>query len=184
MTQEIYNKSNCEKMSNSEVEKLKGNMKFVLTFPENCDGCRLCELACAMKHYKVTNPSKSRVSIIRLEPKTHSLAVCVHCVKPKCMDVCPEDAISKDSNTGLVSIDPEKCTGCGLCIQACPWNVPRIEPESGIAIICDLCDSSPVCVEVCPNKALEYGTWSRYSQRRQSIEAKLKSEILQKQEED
>jgi len=38
-----------------------------------------------------------------------------------CEEVCPFDAIHI-GDKGLPIVDIEKCTGCGLCVQACPQN--------------------------------------------------------------
>lgn len=42
--------------------------------------------------------------------------------KTNCQNACIFDAISINLNTNKVSIDDSKCTGCGLCIDACPNN--------------------------------------------------------------
>ena len=51
-----------------------------------------------------------------------------------------------------ISIDKERCTGCGLCVQACPFgsiemvgNYPEIKDD------CRLCNA---CVEACPEGAI------------------------------
>ena len=46
-------------------------------------------------------------------------AGCTACAK--CIDKCPEQAISEVelSTEWVIYIDPEKCTGCGECIDAC-----------------------------------------------------------------
>jgi len=45
-----------------------------------------------------------------------------------CYDACPHDAIRI---TTRVAIDPVDCTGCGLCVQACPSGA--LEPRLAIA---------------------------------------------------
>ncbi len=45
-----------------------------------------------------------------------------------CLDVCPHDAVRI---TSRVAIDPVECTGCGLCVQACPSGA--LEPRLSIA---------------------------------------------------
>ncbi len=45
-----------------------------------------------------------------------------------CMDVCPVDAIHKDEQKRIVTIDPEACIGCGLCAKECPQVVIEIVP--------------------------------------------------------
>ncbi|HLU83787.1 MAG TPA: 4Fe-4S binding protein [Trueperaceae bacterium] len=45
-----------------------------------------------------------------------------------CFDACPHDAVRI---TNRVSIDPVDCSGCGLCVQACPSGA--LEPRLSIA---------------------------------------------------
>ena len=37
-----------------------------------------------------------------------------------CYSICPFEAISLDTNTGLVMVDIEKCQVCGICASICP----------------------------------------------------------------
>jgi anaerobic dimethyl sulfoxide reductase subunit B (iron-sulfur subunit) len=77
--------------------------------------------------------------------------------------VCPAGAISKDADSGIVLIDKTLCIGCKLCIDACPYDVPQfLEAELKVGK-CDFCQDllgigeNPVCVDSCPQFALEYG---------------------------
>ena len=67
-------------------------------------------------------------------------------------------------------VDESKCTGCQLCLDACPFTPRRIiwHPGKGRAIKCDLCldtpywderggpDGKQICVEVCPQQAIRF----------------------------
>ncbi len=92
---------------------------------------------------------------------------CLHCAEPSCMSICPANAISKQQKDGIVVVNQEACLGkeaCGLCKEACPYNVPQFSAEEGAKMqMCDLCmdrweeDKKPVCVEACPMRALDAG---------------------------
>ncbi len=79
------------------------------------------------------------------------------------MAKCPSGAIAKDADTGLVSIDAETCTGSGVCVETCPYNVPVLNEETKLGMKCDGCAErvaggmQPICVEACPVRALEFG---------------------------
>jgi len=50
-------------------------------------------------------------------------------------------------------VDREKCTGCGICVDACP--VESIAVENGKAKIdAEKCVDYGRCVEECPNEAI------------------------------
>ncbi|MDR1509536.1 MAG: ferredoxin family protein [Synergistaceae bacterium] len=56
----------------------------------------------------------------------------------------------------IEKIDREKCTGCGICVDACPMDVLRLGKESGKAEIryvkdCVCCYN---CEEDCPPGAV------------------------------
>jgi NADPH-dependent glutamate synthase beta subunit-like oxidoreductase len=51
------------------------------------------------------------VRVIEKAPSFKPL-FCHHCTEPDCALACPEDAITKDPETGVVLHDTEKCTGC------------------------------------------------------------------------
>ncbi|CAO0820155.1 Caffeyl-CoA reductase-Etf complex subunit CarE [Desulfarculales bacterium] len=49
-------------------------------------------------------------------------------------------------------IDKEKCSGCGACIDACPFEALRlIDDKTRVSEACTLCST---CVDVCPEGAL------------------------------
>ncbi|MDP8219511.1 MAG: 4Fe-4S binding protein, partial [Candidatus Theseobacter exili] len=45
-----------------------------------------------------------------------------------CVKVCNFDAIRMNSNN-LPEIDEKKCTGCGLCVKACPRSIITLIPK-------------------------------------------------------
>ena len=51
-----------------------------------------------------------------------------------------------------VKVDEEKCTGCGICVEACPLDAIIIDQVAKIdAAICTDCCS---CIAECPNDAI------------------------------
>ena len=46
------------------------------------------------------------------------------------------------------------CSGCGLCVEACPYEARALSPWKGIATVnAALCQGCGACAVVCPNKA-------------------------------
>ena len=126
---------------------------------EKCVGCRTCEVACSLKNAGESNPTRSRIRVIRYE-KTgyyHNYVpmVCQQCSNPLCMEACPVNSISRNLETGAMEVDSETCVGCRVCSMACPIGGVSIDPATDVAFKCDLCgDRNPRCVQSCPKRAL------------------------------
>jgi len=114
-----------------------------------CTGCRRCEIACTLHHEGAIWPEASRVRVFMLIPGVEIPHLCVQCTDYPCVEACPLDALSVDEETSAVLVDRDKCTGCGVCIEACPGNIPHIHPRDNYVLICDLCGGDPECVKVC-----------------------------------
>jgi len=80
--------------------------------------------------------------------------LCEQCSGHPCTDACPEDALSRDDTTGIISVDEDLCTGCGACAEVCPYHAIRLDPETEVPLICDLCAGDPYCVQHCVPEAL------------------------------
>lgn len=135
---------------------------------ERCVDCRACVTAC-----KSVNGIELGIAWRRVTtawkgsfPKTTFQSVsmtCNHCGKPACVAVCPQKAISKRSEDGIVIVDRSKCIGCRTCGTACPYQAPQYGKE-GLMQKCSLClgrviaGRQPACVSTCPAGALSFGT--------------------------
>jgi len=123
-----------------------------------CTGCRTCEMICSLKNEGVIAPSLSRIRVYCYPPGLDIPTVCVQCLKAACVDACPQNAIMKDEELGIVIIDEKLCTGCGLCVEACPAKAIAIHPTRKVAFKCQLCMGEAPCVEACPANALSLYT--------------------------
>ena len=134
------------------------NQKVLVFEPKKCIGCRLCEQMCVMTHFEVTNPKKSRIRIIRDDEKQLDSAIYCHsCVDAKCIEACEFAALSRDSETGAILVNEGNCVACRKCIEECPYDHPIMHPSEDYVLICDLCNGSPACVEICPENAITIG---------------------------
>ena len=84
----------------------------------------------------------------------------------------------KDPETGVVSINEDRCTGCGECVVACPYGAMGYDPIDHHALKCDLCHDrrevglKPACATVCPGSAITFGA-------RDEVEACTLSDAVQ-----
>jgi len=141
--------------------------EYLIDFdPGRCTQCHGCEIACkawrelgyGVQYRRVLNLWQGEYPNV----KNASLSLaCLHCVEPACAAACPENAISKSEKDGLVIVDESICNGCGVCADACTFEVPQFG-ENGIMQKCDRCCDqqlgpvAPPCVDTCPGKALSY----------------------------
>ena len=150
------------------MAKIKGKKSPVsvriLHDPQVCTGCGLCDLMCSLCHEGEQGQALSRAELVgdRLTAE-FTFNVCRQCPSPSCYDACPfkDKALCIDEVTGVKYINAEECDGCGECIEACPFDPPRIKlhPEKNVAFMCDLCRGradGPICVEYCSFNALTY----------------------------
>ena len=142
-------------------------MRRIYIKEEFCIGCHLCEVYCQLQHsqsrdlikaFKMESPRPlPRLRIEEKRPVSFSVR-CQHCDESPCVYACLTGALSRDPNSGVVTVDEERCIGCWTCILVCPFGAIRQEPQQRKMVKCDLCqgEDMPVCVTNCPNEALVY----------------------------
>lgn len=144
---------------------------YIKWSPDECAACSRCLMACAAYHNGAVAP---QLSAIKWEENDYFYGFrfrkplfCQQCTQPECYFACPlkDEALCIDETTGTRYINQDKCNGCGICVEACPFEVPRISIDMSVPIAerkafkCDLCkdrNGEPVCVEVCNRQALTF----------------------------
>jgi len=141
-------------------------MKVIGVHMESCTGCKTCELYCAAERgsegkslLKAVQESPLPQPRLRVEGEsgTPIPLQCRHCLDAPCLDACLAGALVRDEKTNLVVIREDRCIACWTCTAFCPYGVIFPWPERKIALKCDRCGymEEPVCVDVCPTRALE-----------------------------
>ena len=104
-------------MSNSSVKSQKLRSPFInaadgKTYTEKCAICRMCELICSLRHYNVSNPRRSRITIEFDEHGSIKQQVSLQCPTHPCVDACPRGALLLDRALQIYTVDPDRCDGC------------------------------------------------------------------------
>lgn len=161
---------------------------------KRCVACATCVVGCKvennlpqeMRWNRVINeggenPDSPSGTYPELKMSCYTLS-CQHCSEPACVDVCPTGASYVDEATGIVLVDAEKCIGCSVCQEACPYDVRQLQegepvyftdfPVGGPGVAAHVADTMekctfchhrlqrgelPFCVEVCPGRARFFG---------------------------
>jgi Fe-S-cluster-containing dehydrogenase component len=145
-----------------------------------CNGCYNCQVSCKDEHVandwspiakpqpdtgqfwtKVTDMVRGTVPKVKV---TYHHSICQHCDDAPCIKACPQEAIYKRPD-GIVIIDPDRCRGNQLCLEACPYeNVIYFNDDLNIAQKCTFCAhliddgwTEPRCSDACPTGAFAFG---------------------------
>ena len=119
-----------------------------------CTGCRACEMACSAFHakprYSSINPAKSRIRIVSDEINDEYVPI-------RAGDYTPSECNGRH----IYTINGKEYSECSFCGASCPSRDYFIEPDSGLPLKCDMCESippleQPWCVKVCGEHALTY----------------------------
>lgn len=115
-----------------------------------CTGCFTCAVACKDWHDTPAGPANWMRILYREDGKfpkifvSHVASPCYHCAEPVCSFVCPNEALTKREEDGIVIVDRDKCREektCGIisesamgpdflygeseapCVAACPASL-------------------------------------------------------------
>lgn len=126
-------------------------IKLSVENPQLCVGCQLCMYACSRR----SGNGGLGLSAISVRSsggmsKGFTIVVCRCCEDAPCVEACPEKALIQ-IKTGGIRLLKDKCTGCGLCRDACIigavfWDSVNRQP--------DICVQCGQCALFCPHHVL------------------------------
>ncbi len=141
-------------------------MKEIFVRLDRCQGCRSCEMACAVENsnskslYGAISEKPVPVRRLYVEQAMDQKVplVCRHCEDAPCVAVCRTGAMSQSPLTGIVDRDADRCVGCWMCAMVCPYGVIGRQSEARVAVKCDRCKDLqvPACVNACPTNTLVF----------------------------
>jgi Fe-S-cluster-containing hydrogenase component 2 len=132
---------------------VKGTLRLELD-AERCTGCWLCAIYCSVRTRGQVDPARASITVLHND-RTYQRTpfTCLQCPSMPCAAACPLGAITRQA-TGALTVDPELCVACGLCVDACPYGNMLLFAEDAHASKCDLCAGDPQCAAVCPQGAI------------------------------
>ena len=89
--------------------------------------------------------------------------LCNHCTQPACVEACPNGAMFKRAEDGLVLRDEDRCKGARTCARACPYKKIYFNATRGVSQHCIGCfprleqGVAPACVRQCPGRGAFVG---------------------------
>jgi benzoyl-CoA reductase subunit BamC len=129
-------------------------VKVIKIDVDKCNGCRACEVICSAFHaspkYSSNNPERSRIRLVHDPLKDLYLPV-------QAGEYTKAECTGRDKYV----IDGKEYDECDFCRASCPSRDLFKEPDSGLPLKCDMCESDPplaepMCVQWCLNDALTY----------------------------
>ncbi len=132
-----------------------------------CIGCHACTVACKTEHDVPVGQFRTWVKYVdkgEYPSTTREMGVmrCNHCTDAPCVKGCPTQALFIRED-GIVDFDNERCIGCKMCMQACPYDAIYIDENTHTAAKCNFCAHridnglEPACVQVCPTQSIWMG---------------------------
>jgi benzoyl-CoA reductase subunit BamC len=121
---------------------------------DKCIGCRACEVACSAFHakprYSSINPARSRIRVIFDDQRDIYVPI-------RAGDYTKAECTGRHTYT----INGKEYKECSFCGVSCPCRDLFKEPDSGLPLKCDMCETipaetEPLCVKVCRVDALTY----------------------------
>ena len=127
-------------------------VKAIKIDADKCCGCRACEVVCSTVHaipkYSIVNPERSRIRVL-FDPLENIYV-------PVLAGPYTE---AKCRGRYIYTIDGKEYEKCSFCRVSCPSRSLFREPDSGLPLKCDMCESEPdgpMCVQWCTAGALSY----------------------------
>lgn len=141
---------------------------------KSCIGCRSCMTACKCnndipvgeyegREYHKIWPMEVELGRYPYVVRDITPLLCMHCGAPPCVEVCPIPGAIYKRSDGVILVDGDKCDGCRLCIQVCPYDAIYFLGSKSVVDKCtfcsDLIDSGlqPECVKACISDAMFFG---------------------------
>lgn len=141
--------------------------KRIMIDPSKCVGCLNCSAACMNVHrtgktsifsLDLGNKKNLPRNRIYIRDGKYYPVFCRNCSDPDCVKACMSGALKKNTDTGLVEYDREKCAACYMCVMMCRYGHPLPDHDGEAVIRCTFCQDTeakePACVKACPVKAI------------------------------
>jgi len=153
------------------MAKIKKKIKTIKIDADKCNGCRGCEIVCSAFHanpqYSSVNPARSRIQVVTHRARNIWLPIFAG-------EYTPAECMGRDKYI----IDGQEYDECGFCRAACPSREEFKEPDSGLPLKCDMCESDPplekpMCVQVCLTEVLTY------EEREEEVEEQPEMELVE-----